>query len=1016
MAKNQGEPKKPDAGKDLIKETKARIEAEKEFGSSIQYAQKALMEQVKALKQQQGLVQGLVRSSQLLNNATKQNADLKNDLSSLYRDELQTANDVILKRGMVYTQLQGEYAQYLAQYMIQKKIKDVSDPRLENIIKELKHRQELNKKLGDERDLHEEVAEKTLEIREEAESYKKSLDKVLATARAIGNDPKTMGAFMLTQSIEKLEVFTQGFEDLRNEGLSAGQAIEGKFKGLSMSSLLGLSDTSGALKGFTEAYGSIGGISDEVVDSVGKMAHHFGISGQEAAKLNASLSMIPGETSESAAHAMEMTGHMAEMQGIAPGKIMKDMAANTGEMARAGSKGAEEFGKSVVALHKMGVEMSTASKIADGLLDFESSINAQMEASTLLGKEINLDKARELALNNDLEGMTKEIANNIGGAAEFGKMNRLQQDALAKSVGMSTEELAKMMDHQEESNKYFGEGASAMDNITGKALEYGSAVGGFLKENGMAMLSIVQFMSSADTLRMAGWAKEKIIHAWRMMTGKAEMAQAKLKKDGTLDMRFKKNKIPKDLGSKAADKLKGKGGDLVSSAGGGADKMSKVKPSTPGVGKGLKDIAGGVGAFGSGKVILGALIGLPASAIGLVTMVAGIPALAAASMLGVPAGKGLKGIASGVGAFGDGKVAVGALVVGLTGIGLGLMVAGVPALIIAAILGIPAGIGLKAIAEGVEAFGKGKVAMAALLIAAVAGGMLLLGEAAMLFAAGGAAGTAMMIISLIALVAAIAILGALGMGGVGFIGVALVLALGIAMLLLGAAVMLAGIGISMVVDAFTRMFAVVSMENIGALLMLGPALYLIAAGMVVFAVGLLIAAPAMLLFGVAAFLASYGVAALGLSFMLLGAGIIIASVGLLLMNVAVQQLAENAPLVSGHLVTMASTASGLLLVAGAVWAISAGLGMMALAGLAVLPIIGGLILLAAVAPALVALGGALGDLLGGGGGDEKDDKMDELIGEVRGLKAIMSQGGVINMDGRKVGDVLRLGMTSSGVK
>lgn len=951
MAKNQGEPKKPDAGKDLIKESKARIEAEKEFASSVEYAQKALMEQVAALKKQQGLVQGLVESSKALYASTAKDYKLKNDLASLYDQELQTANDVILKRGMVYTQLQGEYAQYLAQYMIQKKIKDVDDPRLENIIKELKHRQELNKKLSDERDLHEEVAAKTLEIREEAESYKKSLDKVLATARAIGNDPKTMGAFMLTQSIEKLEVFTQGFEDLRNEGLSAGQAIEGKFKGLSMSSLLGLSDTSGALKGFTEAYGSIGGISDEVVDSVGKMAHHFGISGQEAAKLNASLSMIPGETSESAAHAMEMTGHMAEMEGIAPGKIMKDMAANTGEMARAGSKGAEEFGKSVVALHKMGVEMSTASKIADGLLDFESSINAQMEASTLLGKEINLDKARELALNKDLEGMTKEIANNIGGAAEFGKMNRLQQDALAKSVGMSTEELAKMMDHQEESNKYYGEGASAMDNLTGKALEYGGAVAGFAKENGMAMLAVLQFVGKENVMRMAGWVQEKAIHAWRMITGKAAMAQDKMKAAAG------------GAGGAAAGGAGGAAGKITDSVGGGADKMSKIKPSTPGVGKGLKDIAEGVGAFGSGKVILGAIIGLPLSAIGLVAMVAGLPTLG-----------------------------------------------------LAAIFGIPAGIGLKGIAEGMESFGSKKVAQGALIMLAVAGSLLLLGAAAMLFAAGGAAGTMLMVVSLYALVGAIALLGFVASTGLGLIGVGLIYALGVAMLLLGAAVLIAAIGISMVVDAFTRMFAAVSMENIGALLMLGPALSLIAAGMVVFAVGLLIAAPAMLLFGIAAFFASFGVAALGLSFMLLGAGLMIASVGLLLMNVAVQQLAENVPLVSGHLVTMASSATGLLLVAGAVWAISAGLGMMALAGLAVLPIIGGLILLAAVAPALVALGGALGDLFGGGGGDEKDDKMDELIGEVRGLKAIMSQGGVINMDGRKVGDVLRLGMTSSGVK
>ena len=179
--------------KKVVAEQKARIQAEKEFGRSLGYAQESMMEQIKLLKAQQGLVEGLVRSSKKLNDSTKKDVDLKNNLTQLYADELQTANDVVLKRGMIAHQLQGEYAQYLAQYMIKKKIKSVDDPKLADIVKELKHRQELNDKITRERDLHEAVALSLVEVREEAESYKKGLDKILATARAIGNDPKAMG-------------------------------------------------------------------------------------------------------------------------------------------------------------------------------------------------------------------------------------------------------------------------------------------------------------------------------------------------------------------------------------------------------------------------------------------------------------------------------------------------------------------------------------------------------------------------------------------------------------------------------------------------------------------------------------------------------------------------------------------------------------------------------------------------------------------------------------------------------
>ena len=54
-----------------------------------------------------------------------------------------------------------------------------------------------------------------------------------------------------------------------------------------------------------------------------------------------------------------------------------------------------------------------------------------MEASVLLGRQLNLDKARELALTGDLEGLMKEVKNQAGGAATFSQMDVIQRKALA---------------------------------------------------------------------------------------------------------------------------------------------------------------------------------------------------------------------------------------------------------------------------------------------------------------------------------------------------------------------------------------------------------------------------------------------------------------------------------------------------------------------------------------------------------------------------------------------------------
>jgi len=98
---------------------------------------------------------------------------------------------------------------------------------------------------------------------------------------------------------------------------------------------------------------------------------------------------------------------------------------------------------------KMGMSLNQMEGIAGNLLDFESSIAAELEAELLTGKELNLEKARQAALDGDMATLSAEIAKNVGSAEEFGKMNRIQQEAVAKALGMQREDLAKALVEQE---------------------------------------------------------------------------------------------------------------------------------------------------------------------------------------------------------------------------------------------------------------------------------------------------------------------------------------------------------------------------------------------------------------------------------------------------------------------------------------------------------------------------------------------------------------------------------------
>jgi hypothetical protein len=111
--------------------------------------------------------------------------------------------------------------------------------------------------------------------------------------------------------------------------------------------------------------------------------------------------------------------------------------------------GAEGLASAAVNAKLMGGNMAQVASIADSLLDFESSIEKELSAELLIGKNLNLEKARTAALNNDMATVAAEITKQAGSAAEFGKMNRIQQEAIASAMGMSADGMADMLVEQE---------------------------------------------------------------------------------------------------------------------------------------------------------------------------------------------------------------------------------------------------------------------------------------------------------------------------------------------------------------------------------------------------------------------------------------------------------------------------------------------------------------------------------------------------------------------------------------
>lgn len=183
-----------------------------------------------------------------------------------------------------------------------------------------------------------------------------------------------------------------------------------------------------------------------------KLREAAGLTNEELIGIN-NLSLANGESLEDNARTIvnqvaslnRQTGIYLNEKEILKG--IKDVSAST---TLSLGKNPGLIAEAVATAKALGMELSKVDAIAGSLLDFESSISAELDAEMLLGRGINLEKARQAALNNDLATVAKEISKQAGTSAEFAAMNRIQQEAIAKAVGMGRDDLAQTLFVQEQ--------------------------------------------------------------------------------------------------------------------------------------------------------------------------------------------------------------------------------------------------------------------------------------------------------------------------------------------------------------------------------------------------------------------------------------------------------------------------------------------------------------------------------------------------------------------------------------
>ena len=199
------------------------------------------------------------------------------------------------------------------------------------------------------------------------------------------------------------------------------------------------------VKSMNDALGNVDYTTDAMADHITRFSIGAGISKDTSAKIMGNMMLTQGATEETAIQAQLFAKDLSNAAGVPINLVMEDLANISDNVQAYLGSNPEQLVRATVEARRLGMSLETTAKIADSLLDFESSIEKEMEAQVLTGKTLNYDRARQLALQGDTVGAAKDLVSQMGGAAEFNKMNVVQQRALANSVGMTVTEMKKAL-------------------------------------------------------------------------------------------------------------------------------------------------------------------------------------------------------------------------------------------------------------------------------------------------------------------------------------------------------------------------------------------------------------------------------------------------------------------------------------------------------------------------------------------------------------------------------------------
>ena len=186
-----------------------------------------------------------------------------------------------------------------------------------------------------------------------------------------------------------------------------------------------------------------------------KLTKQIGLS-EEAAGGLAKLSIATGSTLEESKNiALGTSQALSAQYGIQLNQreVLEEIGKVSGQTLAMFKANPKAIAEAVAQAKLLGTTLETTQKQASSLLNFETSIENELQAELLTGQQLNLERARTAALMGDQTTVMKELANQNIDFNKYSNMNVIAQDKVAAALGLSSDELSNQLLKQQYLNK-----------------------------------------------------------------------------------------------------------------------------------------------------------------------------------------------------------------------------------------------------------------------------------------------------------------------------------------------------------------------------------------------------------------------------------------------------------------------------------------------------------------------------------------------------------------------------------